>query len=56
MEWPRQTFVVHVLEGGPRAVVENVASRERLSVADVREVGAPIEKWVKEERDDREPA
>lgn len=46
MKAPRQTFVVHVLQGGPRAVVERVASRERRHVPDIRDVGAQIARWI----------
>jgi DNA-binding NarL/FixJ family response regulator len=42
----RHTFVVHVLADGARALVENPASRQRLPVADVREVGTSIAGWL----------
>jgi hypothetical protein len=42
MEAIRQTFVVHVLGRGAAVVVEDVATREKVSVADVRTVGEHI--------------
>jgi hypothetical protein len=45
---PRQTFLVHVIEGGPQAVVVNVATQELRPVADVRDAGIRISQWVDE--------
>ena len=53
MALPRQTFLVHVLAGGPRAVVQDVGSRVSETVPDVRAVGERIAELVDER--DREP-
>jgi hypothetical protein len=50
MSLPRQTFLVHVLAGGPRAVVQDVGSRVSETVPDVRAVGERIAELV-DERD-----
>jgi hypothetical protein len=47
VEASRQTFVVHVLAGGSHVLVEDVATRERAQVDDLRHVGDHIAERVR---------
>jgi hypothetical protein len=51
----RYTFVVQIHPGGV-STLENLATRERVRVADLATVGAQIERWVERlrEREDGE--
>jgi hypothetical protein len=56
----RYTFVVQIHPGGV-STLENLATRERVRVADLATVGAQIERWVerlreREDADRPEPA
>ena len=45
----RRTFVVHVYGDG-RSMLENLGTRERVALVDLREIGTRIERWVAQER------
>jgi len=43
---PRQTFIVTIRDGSAPAVIENVATREQVRLAELADAGTQIARWL----------